>query len=345
MIGAGALLTITAPAGAWTTRNAVDIDAGYAHTCAVTTCGEVKCWGRNDWGQAVDKSPTNGPSLFPQAPFTQVSVGQYHTCALDEDQSILCWGKSNYGQTVEPVGNFVAVDSGYSHSCALDTSGNAVCWGANSSGQSSPPAGQYMDISAGRTHTCAVTSNGQHVRCWGSNAYGQGRSIHSTDLTTGELFAKVSAGDYHTCALTQTNRVYCWGYDYYDEVSGDGTAFDQGGGIFRHAASAWRDVSAGAFGTVGLFQDGPTTDFNEVWAWGWPFSSAHYTQPIFPPSAPVSVAAGYNHACIIDHAGDVTCFGNDQYGKSTPDAMSGFCSSFFPLYPLEQLEPIELSSF
>ena len=39
-----------------------DVEAGVAHTCALTTAGGVKCWGHNLDGQLGDNSNTNRPT-------------------------------------------------------------------------------------------------------------------------------------------------------------------------------------------------------------------------------------------------------------------------------------------
>jgi alpha-tubulin suppressor-like RCC1 family protein len=34
------------------TSYATELSAGMSHTCMIDTCGQVQCWGRNDFGQA-----------------------------------------------------------------------------------------------------------------------------------------------------------------------------------------------------------------------------------------------------------------------------------------------------
>ena len=52
---------------------AVDITAGYGHTCALDVTGHIECWGYNSHGQA---DPPDGQ-------FKQISAGYQHTCAID----------------------------------------------------------------------------------------------------------------------------------------------------------------------------------------------------------------------------------------------------------------------
>jgi len=140
------------------------ISAGFEHTCALTTAGAVKCWGRNSFGQA-------GHGTFTAREPEPIDV-------VDGSPSI-------------PLGGVAQISAGGWHTCAITTGGSATCWGFNDSGQLgngtvSPPTspgiampvnvygmgGGVAQISGGWPHTCALTTD-RHVTCWGSNAQGQ----------------------------------------------------------------------------------------------------------------------------------------------------------------------------
>ena len=92
------------------TSGVAAVTTGFSHTCALTTGGGVKCWGRNDGGQ-----------------LGQVTSG---TCNIGGN---LC--------SITPVdvvgltSGVATVTAGGSHTCAVTTGGGAKCWGGNSSGQ------------------------------------------------------------------------------------------------------------------------------------------------------------------------------------------------------------------
>ncbi|MGB1934793.1 MAG: RCC1 domain-containing protein, partial [Candidatus Poseidoniaceae archaeon] len=81
--------------------NASLVRAGGHATCAVTTDGELYCWGYKALkGVTGDNQHISSPNHIPNSGtnVTDVSVGGYHTCALLENGSVMCWGRNDYGQ-------------------------------------------------------------------------------------------------------------------------------------------------------------------------------------------------------------------------------------------------------
>jgi alpha-tubulin suppressor-like RCC1 family protein len=84
------------------------ISAGFEHTCALTTAGGVKCWGRNSYGQAGNGTFTarevvpidviDGSTSIVLGGVTQISAGGWHTCALTTGGGGECWGLNDSGQ-------------------------------------------------------------------------------------------------------------------------------------------------------------------------------------------------------------------------------------------------------
>jgi hypothetical protein len=224
---------------------AVDVKAGYVHTCILLITGSVECTGRGYEGQ-LGYTYTGGPpdrtSPDPVSNITNavaISAGGNNSCALLSTGAVQCWGANANGaggQSNTPVGvsgissGVTAIATGVSHSCALLSTGAVKCWGVNSSGQlgnnttttSWTPVSvsgitNAVAISAGASHTCALLSTGA-MQCWGDNTSGQlgdgsltqrNTPVGVSGLTSG--IRAIGTGTDHSCAVLSTGAARCWG--------------------------------------------------------------------------------------------------------------------------------------
>lgn len=320
---------------------AIDLDSSYHHSCAVTDCGDIVCWGRNDHGQAIDRIITSGWFINTPDAWTDVSTGFFHTCGVDETGDAYCWGNNTYGQLDLVLGSDVMqVAAGGYHSCELiGINGEVFCTGYDLQGQASPPLDFFFDISAGAYHTCGVRLSGD-ILCWGSDSHGQSYGHQPTPkwaMFPGEEFVDVEAGNYHTCGLTDHGSVYCWGAGGSGQlhpVEDDGSWGEVLPGFWRTAGN-FDVLDVGVSGTCSLIGNG-------IDCWGAPFSSGGgYTPP--GGFAYDDVAVGAGHACAADTSGSLMCWGSSSYGKTTPDPVTGGACpveiDFVPKFPPGPLVP------
>jgi alpha-tubulin suppressor-like RCC1 family protein len=188
---------------------AVAVQLGENHGCAVTNTGSIECWGDNSFGQIGDGTTTTRPSpTFASLSGNAIAVaaGGQHSCAVVSGGAAYCWGNPNSGNDIgnpaaaspqtTPIavqglsGPVTAIAAGYAHTCALLQSGGVQCWGdnyygelgngavgSNASNDSATPvavkglAGKVTALSAGWYNTCALVAGGA-VQCWGDNANG-----------------------------------------------------------------------------------------------------------------------------------------------------------------------------
>jgi len=231
--------------------NSISLHLGYYHTCVVLNSDQMKCFGRNDYGQlgsgdvmdignktnqmgdylpavnlgsnvevqlCTDISPTSTPTMVPTYnpsffPTTTFSPTSQPTIYKQPS----CFSRFTYDATV----------------CILTKSQGVKCWGLNDAGQlgygdtskrgdSASEMGDYLPsvslsgpvayIASGRSSTC-VKFNDFEVKCWGQNSYGS--------LGAGDVSARGNEqnemGDYLPFVNLGTNiaissNIYSGGY-------------------------------------------------------------------------------------------------------------------------------------
>ncbi|HMJ11752.1 MAG TPA: choice-of-anchor D domain-containing protein [Polyangiaceae bacterium] len=136
---------------------AIQVAAGWFHSCALLDTGSIRCWGVNTDGElgygntqhvGDDELPSAAGDVNVGGAVSQLSIGERHTCALLTTGKVRCWGYNEYGWL------------GYGHTQAIGDDESPA-----SAGDVPLPAGAAQ-VSAGWVHSCALLTTGG-VHCWG----------------------------------------------------------------------------------------------------------------------------------------------------------------------------------
>jgi alpha-tubulin suppressor-like RCC1 family protein len=288
------------------------VSAGSAHTCALTSTGDVKCWG---YGCIVlgDGLCANTPSALPKdvlelpTGVTAIAAGSIHTCVLTSSGGVKCWGYNDEGQlgtgttlaeatpkdVVGLESGVQKIGRGYNHSGVITTSGGLKTWGSNLSGElgdgTQDKSLQPLDVSVlGYTVTEVVG--------WGNGATN------------------------HMCAIVSGNAVTCWGANHMGQI-GNGRL---GPPVLVPAAVSALPLGAitigvGAAHSCAVLTDGSAMCWGSNWAGQIGNDTVEDTSAPAPvyglSSGVVAISGGGALTCALMDTGGVKCWGDNLYGQ------------------------------
>ncbi|HVJ21150.1 MAG TPA: hypothetical protein VM686_37320, partial [Polyangiaceae bacterium] len=176
---------------------ALQVAAGYHHTCVLLDGGTVRCWGNGTGVDILGEVELGGSAV-------QIVAGLHHRCALLQGGNVRCWG-ANYNGPLG-YGNYDVVGDNETPAEAGDVD----------------VGGTVLQLAAGDYSTCALLEGGG-VRCWGLGdkgelGYGNTETIGDDetpaevgDIDLGGPAVHIEVGFLHACAVLVGGKIRCWG--------------------------------------------------------------------------------------------------------------------------------------
>jgi alpha-tubulin suppressor-like RCC1 family protein len=325
----------------------VQVAMGNNHTCVLLNNNDVRCWGRNDFGQlglgnliniGDDEAITSMPPIKFPTGFTvkKITAGLQHTCALSVTNKVICWGRNDFGQL------------GY---------GDTTNRGGNP--ETTPDKLDFIALSSVKTiisgnfafHTCAILVS-EAVKCWGLNDAGQlglgnkntigdtaGELENTPAINLGNLSVKeIALGTRHTCALLADGTLSCWGKNDLGQL-GYGNTNNFGDDLGETPNTKAVDIDDAAQIALGNSHTCVVTTSKKVHCWGLNSSGQlGYgnennigDDETFATAGFVSLGAnakqlslGALHSCVLLENNSIKCWGANnvgQLGYGNPDGI------------------------
>ena len=269
----------------------VDVTSGAYHNLILTDSGEIKAWGRNDYGQLGYGDTSNRGDLASQMgsylPFVNVGSGRTansihgqanSNCVILDDLSVKCWGNNGYGQlgqvTSSSIGNSLnqmgdylspinfpsgvvvsSLGTGMNHVGMISSSRTLYTWGWNDNGQ------------LGKGHDSNI----------GENANEMGEYLESVNVGSGRTVVEFQGGFSHSCVILDDYNVKCFGLN--------------GSGQLGYEDTTIRGNSANEMGDY--------------------LSNVNLGSGLTAQS----LHLGRDHSCVVLNDDSFKCFGDNIYGQ------------------------------
>jgi hypothetical protein len=182
------------------TQTVLQVVTGYPgqFTCALTSAGEVYCWGGNSFGQLGNGTTTSSPTPI----------------------------------RVPLPGSYKSLTARGAGVCAVAVAGDAYCWGTNGFGRFGTGTDElalttparvlgglvWRHLALGDDRACGVTE-GRQVYCWGRDDVELGTGVDTNTVSplpviNAPLVDSLTLSGWHQCGLSSSNVTYCWGTNH-----------------------------------------------------------------------------------------------------------------------------------
>jgi len=297
------------------------VGAGWLHTCATGTSGDVYCWGKGETGE-IGPPPTticsgNFPCTgFPQRvpgapPLHSLGGGFYHTCGLDAQGVAWCWGLNGW------------LGDGVRHGdLAVDGVPCEGPRGMRCRASAKPVSGDTPFITlqlAVEGHSSCGVARDDGVWCWGLGSavrLGMETSLVPVPLPSTRSFQALVVRQNFGCGLAE-GAGWCWGSNWFGTL-GHGSE-DTGTTSTPVAVSGGYTFSqlAGTLSSVcGLQSDGVSMCWGYLPSFRGGQSPHPYGRWPAPAGGPAFawIYGGGSHHCGLTASGDAWCWGANYFG-------------------------------
>jgi alpha-tubulin suppressor-like RCC1 family protein len=179
------------------------------------------------------------------------------------------------------------------------------------------PVGRWAHASAGADHVCAIDLDGIGY-CWGEDRRGQtGTGSASTVPRSlgAATWLAIAVGPVHSCGIQSDGKPWCWGADELGQTTG----IDGGGPDIAFPRLVQVPVEA-TFEAIGVGQRHVCAlGQGKIFCWGDPADLGHpgtsSKADLVEGTTWASMSVGFDHTCAIDVAGQVSCWGHNDFGQ------------------------------
>ena len=216
-------------------KSVAAVATGGSSACAVTTTGDLYCWGENQPGPlghaaASDSACPGGFRCSPTPTLvsgvsgvsgvSEIAVGATAACAIDTAHKVKCWGSNVVGQAGRgthetdneaPMGvpafdtlgakHIAASSSSPGHFCAIKSDLTLWCWGRNSTNE--------LGFDKSLSPACNLSLDA------GDRCEPTPKQINQAAAVPFAGVDSVAAAAGATCVSLVGGAVWCWGYNGY----------------------------------------------------------------------------------------------------------------------------------